>query len=132
MGFLEEKILNVERHFHWDSQTQNLEIFHWIKKLIQYRKVFPTLSIGEFFQISNSNKTDIFTYARVNNGQQFIIVINRSSRFTSYDLDISPLINSNHMVINNLLGEESFFIDPKQSILNLSLPSKTGYLLFIK
>ena len=118
--------------FQWDSQTQNLEIFHWIKKLIQYRKVFPTLSTGEFFQISNSNKTDIFTYARVSYGQQFIIVINRSSRFISFDLDISPLIISNHLVINNLLGEESFSIDPKQSILNLSLPSKTGYLLLVK
>ena len=121
---------DCRKTFPWDSQTQNMELFQWIKKIIHYRKVFTTLCSGKYYQIPNSNKNDIFSYARVNNDQQFIVVINRSSRFASFDLDISELNFSNRMVINNLLGEESFSIDPKQSILNFSMPSKTGYLLF--
>jgi len=118
------------KSFPWDSQTKNMDIFIWIKKIIQFRKIFPTLSSGIFYLLQNSNRDDIFSFTRVKNEQQFIIIINRSTKFTSFELDISTLNFSYKKIINNLLGDESFTIETNQKFLSMNLPPKTGFLLF--
>ena len=77
----------------YGSRSFNSKIYHKVKRLIEVRKNYPTLSRGDFVEVK-SNKPEIFSYLRTGKADKILVVNNLSDEKVFAELD-SNLFNFN-------------------------------------
>jgi glycosidase len=115
--------------FPWDAPRRNSEIYDWLEKLIQFRKIFNPLRSGLFIPIQPQSTQDVFAFIRSEERRTFVTIINRSKKYVTIDLDLPAQNFPAGKVLNNLLGEEKFVIEVPGKLTDLSIAPETGFLL---
>ncbi len=111
----------------------NSKIYKNVKRLIEVRKNYNTLSRGDFHEVK-SNKSEVFSYLRTGKYDKILIVNNLSKNKIYAELD-SDLFNFSQddieLKMNELITKESkiFKVDDKKLIIKLK-PYETMWLSF--
>ena len=129
IGVLGGKDPDCRKTFPWVKNQQNLDLFEWTKKLIQFRKIFNPLRNGKLMKLQPKGNKDLFAYARMDEQKIFVIIINRSKQYQIINLDLSLIDFHSAIILNNLLGEEKFELDKNRKLTNISIPPESGFLL---
>ncbi len=111
----------------------NSKIYKNVKRLIEVRKNYNTLSRGEFAQV-NSNKSEVFSYLRTGKYDKILIVNNLSNNkvFAELDSSLFHFTDENtELKMDELITKESkiFKIENKKLIIKLK-PYETMWLSF--
>lgn len=69
---------DCRRPFIWNELRQNKSLWKYYKKLIEIRKKYPALAIGDFESIYIDNKNSIYWYKRKDEKNEIIIAVNNS------------------------------------------------------
>lgn len=74
----------------WDEEKQNIDLLHYVKSLIQFRKNNAVLGSkennGDFHVLQANDTNQTIVYKRSNNKATLIIAINNSSKKTKVDI----------------------------------------------
>ncbi len=117
----------------YGSRSFNSKIYHTLKRLIEVRKNYPTLSRGDFTEVKSS-KPEIFSYLRTGKSDKILIVNNLSDEKVFAELD-STLFNfdkaASEIKMTELITKQdkNFKIDNKKLIIKLK-PYETMWLSF--
>ena len=117
------------RAFPWDEDQWEIGLTYKIKKLIQLRRIFPALRIGEFIPLNCDDQKGIVTYARYFEKNVFIVAINLSDKKQDLDISLIKLNLNDQTRLNNLLGVEYFQINRENQSVTISIPPMTGFVL---
>lgn len=115
--------------FPWDKQPQRQMIFKKLQKLIQFRRQFSALRAGKYLVLYQNDEKKTFSFARFEDDDFFITVINLSAEMQSISLPLDSFALKSKTCVNNLLGEEIFQINQHDSTVFITIPPSAGYLL---
>ena len=117
------------RAFPWDEDQWEIGLTYKIKKLIQLRRIFPALRIGDFIPLNCDDQKGIVTYARNFEKNVFIVAINLSDKKQDLEISLIKLNLNDQTRLNNLLGVEYFQINRENQSVTISIPPMTGFVL---
>lgn len=108
----------------------NSKIYKKVKRLIEVRKNYPTISRGDFVEVK-SNKPEIFSYLRTGKYDKILILNNLSDSkvYAELNLDLSDGLNEIKMKELITKEEKIFKIEDKKLVVKLK-PYETMWLSF--
>lgn len=108
----------------------NSKIYKKVKRLIEVRKNYPTISRGDFSEVK-SNKPEVFSYLRTGKYDKILILNNLSDSkvFTELNLDLPPELSEIKMQELITKEEKLFKIEDKKLVVKLR-PYETMWLSF--
>lgn len=108
----------------------NSRIYKKVKRLIEVRKNYPTMSSGDFTEVK-TNKSEVLSYLRTGKYDKILIINNLSDKKIFAETSIENLPNSDEIKMTELITKEEklFKIEDKKVIIKLR-PYETMWLSF--
>lgn len=91
----------------WDPKEQNLDLLAWHQKLIALRKKHPVLRTGHCRTVWADNASNLFGFARFDQGEQVLVLLNNSPRAQSINLAEIPWPKATPKQLQDLLSGET-------------------------
>jgi glycosidase len=113
--------------FPWNGAIWNTDLLNWTKQCVAIRHEHSALRTGEFRTLLASTEHHVYAFARWNEEERLIIVINSSSTNQRLDIPVRvmPLETT---TLRNLLGNQEYHVQGGM-IKSVEVPGRSGLVL---
>jgi cyclomaltodextrinase len=105
------------RAFPWEESSWNATLRQWIRELIWTRKESIALRQGKMLFLTTSK--NCLAYARVEQQDFVIIVMNISDQALNAEVDVTPIDIIDGLILRNVLNPDIVKVDKNKILLNL-------------
>lgn len=114
------------RAFIWEREQWNRQIYAFVKQIVHFRKMDPSLRRGSFKQLYASDKQSCIAYARVLGDNKSLIVINASDVRRYLKIPVGDLWQDGR-IVRNYLDHEEYIVSG--DTLSVTAKPWKGYLI---